>query len=182
MNNKLQPSEIEKIDTKAHVKKFKKGQIIQQEGTSNTSFFYIKKGIVRSYIVDHKGKEHIYMFASEGWITGDIEAMAYNQPTELYIDCLDDCEVVSLNRDTLFKEKFAPEQISENVQLLYRRIGRLQRRILMLMAAPALERYQYFLKTYPELPNRVPQHMIASFLGIAPQTLSTIRSKLVNSH
>ena len=58
-----------------------------------------------------------------------------------------------------------------------RRIAVLQKRVLMLMSASAKERYDRFLTTYPELPNRVPQRMIASYLGITPQALSTIRNK-----
>ena len=121
------------------------------------------------------------MFASEGWIIGDIEAIEYDQPSKLFIDCLEDSEVVLFNNKCLFKADLPKGQIEENVQLLSRRIGHLQRRVLMLMEAPAINRYKYFLEIYPELPNRVPQKMIASYLGIMPQTLSTLRNKIANS-
>jgi CRP-like cAMP-binding protein len=142
---------------------------------------YVKKGLLRSYIIDSSGKEHIYMFASEGWIIGDIEAIEYDQPAQLFIDCLEDSEVLLFNNKSLFKADLSREQIEENVQLLSRRIGRLQRRVLMLMGAQAIDRYKYFLEIYPELPNRVPQKMIASYLGIMPQTLSTLRNKIAHS-
>jgi len=121
------------------------------------------------------------MFASEGWIIGDIEAIEYDQPAQLFIDCLEDSEVVLFNNKSLFNADLPREQLEENVQLLSRRIGRLQRRVLMLMEAPAINRYKYFLEIYPELPNRVPQKMIASYLGIMPQTLSTLRKKIAQS-
>ena len=66
-----------------------------------------------------------------------------------------------------------------NAQLLYRRMAKLQRRVLMLLGSPAIDRYTYFLNTYPELPNRIPHRMIASYLGITPQALSTIRGEMV---
>jgi hypothetical protein len=66
----------------------------------------------------------------------------------------------------------------QNMQKVWRNMAKLQHRILMLIGSPAVDRYNYFLETYPELPNRVPQKMIASYLGIMPQTLSTIRSKI----
>ncbi|MEM6803177.1 MAG: hypothetical protein AAF696_17355 [Bacteroidota bacterium] len=59
-------------------------------------------------------------------------------------------------------------------------MGILQRRVLMLMSSPAIDRYLYFIETYPELPNRIPQHMIATYLGITPQALSTIRRKMAD--
>ena len=71
--------------------------------------------------------------------------------------------------------------VSQDVSLLSRHIGVLQRRVLMLMSTAASERYEHFLKAYPDLPNRVPQHMIAAYLGITPQALSTIRRKMVSA-
>ncbi|MCB0509281.1 MAG: Crp/Fnr family transcriptional regulator, partial [Bacteroidetes bacterium] len=55
----------------------------------------------------------------------------------------------------------------------------LQRRIIMLMSASAKERYEHFLETYPELPNRLPQRLIASYLGITPEALSKIRGEML---
>ena len=118
---------------------------------------------------------------NSSWIIGDIEAMEYNQPAELYIDCLEDSEVILFNKDCLYRADLPKEQIIENVQLLSRRIGRLQRRVLLLMGAPAVDRYKYFIEIYPDLSSRLPQRMIASYLGIAPQTLSTLRSKMAHS-
>ncbi|MGD1848008.1 MAG: Crp/Fnr family transcriptional regulator [Salibacteraceae bacterium] len=166
---------------KATYNSYQKGDLIQRAGDLNTVPIYVKQGLLRSYLIDSKGKEHIYMFAPEGWIIGDIEAMEYHQPAALYVECLEASEVILFEKDCLFKASLSKDQILENKQLLLRRIGRLQRRVLMLMGTPAIDRYQYFIKTYPELPNRVPQHMIASFLGIAPQTLSTIRSQIARN-
>jgi len=174
-------TDILNISSKSQINEFRKGDIIQRANASKTTAFYVKKGLLRSYIIDNKGKEHIYMFAPEGWIIGDLEAMEYNEPAQLFIDCLEDSEIIPFDKDCLFKADLSKEKIARNAQLLHRRIGRLQRRVLMLMGTPAIERYNYFLKIYPKLPNRVPQHLIASYLGIAPQTLSTIRGKIARS-
>jgi len=165
-------------DPKAILIAYNKGDIIQSAGNLKTSPIYVKKGLLKSYLIDSKGKEHIYMFAPEGWIIGDLEAMQYQQPSQLFIECLEDSEVIPFEKDCLFNTTLPKEKMAENAQILYRRIGRLQRRVLMLMNAPAIDRYAYFLETYPELPNRVPQKMIASYLGITPQTLSSIRSEI----
>jgi len=170
-------TEILNIDPKARIKHFPKGEILQRAGDSVATTFYVKKGLLRSYIIDSKGKEHIFMFAPEGWIIADVEALEFSEPVQLFIDCLEDSEVIIFNKDCLIKADLPKEKMIENAQLLYRRLGKLQRRVLMLMGSPAIERYTYFLITYPELPNRVPQRMIATYLGITPQALSTIRGK-----
>ena len=169
------------IDPKAKLKEFKKGQILQHAGDYKALSFYVKKGLLRSYIIDSKGKEHIFMFAPENWIIADLEALEFNEPVQLFIDCLEDSEVILFDKDCLFKADLPKEKIAENAQLLYRRIGKLQRRVLMLMGSPAIDRYNYFLNTYPELPNRVAQRMIATYLGITPQALSSIRGKIARS-
>ena len=170
--------DILKLAPKATQKSYKKGEIIQRAGDFNNSPIFVKKGLLKSYLIDSKGKEHIYMFASENWIIGDLEAMQYQQPSQLFIECLEDSEVITFEKDCLFNTELDKEQLAENAQVLYRRIGRLQHRVLMLMGTPAADRYLYFLETYPELPNRIPQKMIASYLGITPQTLSSIRSEV----
>ncbi|MFT5858582.1 MAG: CRP-like cAMP-binding protein [Flavobacteriaceae bacterium] len=174
--------EILDLDPNARIKQFQKGDILQRAGDIQPTTFYVKKGLVRSYIIDSKGKEHIFMFAPEGWIIADVEALEFNEPVQLFIDCLEESEVIFFNKDRLFNTDFPKEKMIENAQLLYRRLAKLQRRVLMLLSSPAKDRYTYFLATYPELPNRVPQRMIATYLGITPQALSTIRGKIVRSH
>lgn len=169
--------QILNLNPHAKSKSYNKGEIIQRAGSANSFPLYVKRGLLKSYLIDSKGKEHIYMFASEGWVIGDIEAMEYQHETELFIDCLEDSEVIAFNKDDLFSQNLNPQQIIDNTKLLKRRIGRLQRRVLMLMGTPAADRYEYFLKIYPNLVNRVPQKLIASYLGITAQTLSTIRSE-----
>lgn len=171
---------ILKIDNKAILKSFKKKELVQRKDDVKAKAFYVKKGLLRSYIIDSKGKEHIYVFAPEGWVIGNLESLSFHEPTELFIDCLEDSEIIIFNKDCLFNNDLLKDKILENAQFLYRRIGKLQRRVLMLMGSPAIDRYQYFINTYPDLLNRIPQHMIASYLGIAPQTLSSLRAKMAD--
>lgn len=172
---------ILKNDPEAQLKEFKKGTVLQRQGEVNHKGFLVKKGLLRSYIIDAKGKEHIFIFAAENWIMGDIDSQEFDHPAELFIDCVEDSEVMIFNRRCLIDSERPIELIKSEVKLLSRRVGVMQRRVLMLMSTSARERYEYFVKAYPELPHRVPQHMIASYLGITPQALSTIRKKMVSS-
>lgn len=165
-------------DPDVKMKTFKKGDIIQHAGMSKAHRYFVKKGLLRSFIVDSKGKEHIFIFAPEGWIIADVESLEYNTSVELFIDCLEDSEVFVFDKEISSYDSLSREEISEHTRLLYRRMGVLQRRVLMLLSSSAKDRYAYFLLTYPELPNRVPLRMIASYLGITPQALSTIMSAM----
>lgn len=171
-------SDILTIDSNAKTKHFKKGDIIQREGEESSFAYYVKKGLLRNYTIDDKGKEHIFMFAAEGWIIADIDSQEFNQPSEMLIDCLENAEVIVFDRKCFMLANLTPDQLRQNAHLMARRIAVLQRRVIMLMSSSAKNRYTKFLDTYPDLPNRVPQRMIASYLGITPQALSTIKGEL----
>ncbi|MEO1714295.1 MAG: Crp/Fnr family transcriptional regulator, partial [Bacteroidota bacterium] len=89
-------------------------------------------------------------------------------PTELYIDVLDDSVVVIRSKQI--------REGSPHVGSLIKRIGVLQNRILMMMSKSAIERYQHFVETYPDILQRVPQRMVASYLGVTPETLSAAKA------
>ena len=174
-------SEVLNLDSKAKSKACKKGEILQREGDSHSQAFFVKKGLLRSYTIDDKGKEHIFMFAPESWVIADIESHEFNQPAKLFIDCIEESEVIVLDRRLLSRSDLNVDQLKNNVNLLSRRVAVLQRRVIMLMSASAKDRYELFLETYPKIPNRVPQRMIASYLGITPEALSKIRGKIAKS-
>jgi len=142
----------------------KKGQILQRKGDTNTKVYQVESGLLRSYSIDEKGKEHIFMFAPEDWLMAD--NVPADLPADLFIDALEDTVVITGAKDF--------DKGHDTVKLI-KRIGALQKRVIMLMSASAAERYEHFLKTYPQITQRVPQRMIASYLGITPETLSRVR-------
>src|SRR5690606_10059180 len=119
-----------------------------------------------------KGKEHILQFAPEGWFVNDRESMFYNKPSKFNIEALEDTEVFIL--DEAMTERLqneVPEFSTFNNELLNNHIRHLQDRINLLLSATAEERYLTFIKMYPDILLRVPQWMVASYLGIAPESL-----------
>jgi len=145
--------------------KVKKGTIIQGRGELNTKVYFVKSGLLRSYFIDPKGKEHIFLFAPEGWVIGD--SIPPEVPSELFIDAIEDSHVVILEKDISREGK--------NAGPLIKRLRVLQKRVIMLMSSSAIERYEHFAETYPQILQRVPQKMIASYLGITPEALSKIK-------
>ena len=147
----------------------KKGEVIQSKGELNSKLYLVKKGLLRSYTIDNKGKEHIFMFALENGTIGD--ATLPNQPCELFIDAIEASEVIVIEKN--IKRDAKPETFKMVVQCM----TDLQKRVLMLMSESAIDRYTHFEKTYPELLQRIPQRMIAAYLGITPEALSKIRGE-----
>ncbi|PWJ44614.1 Crp/Fnr family transcriptional regulator [Sediminitomix flava] len=152
--------------------KVNKGQIIQHRGELGTKVYTVVKGLLRSYAIDAKGKEHTYLFAPEGWIIADSKRASV--PSELFIEALEDSELKVMPK--IFDEDM--DIGIEEYEKITRRMEVLQDRIIMLMSATALERYEHFMETYPNIIQRVPQRMVASYLGITPEALSKVKRDL----
>jgi len=133
--------------------------------------YHVHSGLLRSYAIDQNGKENIFMFAPEGWVIADTNSP--DTPSVLFIDALEDSVVTALPKD-LEREK-------DNIGALTNRLSALQARVIMLISTNAIERYEHFVKTYPNIVQRVPQRMIASYLGVTPETLSAAKSKHLKS-
>jgi CRP-like cAMP-binding protein len=155
-------------------KKYTKGTIIQFAGQKKLKTYFVEKGLLRAYQIDRNGKEHTYMFGPENWIVGDIYAIFQKQESNLFIDVLEDSDVRIIEQ---YDFDFEKELLQEGLHKAMNRIGVLQNRVLMLLSSSAKERYDYFLSIYPDINQRVPQKLIASYLGITPQALSRIRAK-----
>lgn len=144
-----------------------KGTILQEAGSLNSKAYSVKSGLLRSYIIDEKGKEHIFMFGPEGWIVSDTNLPS--KPASLFIDALED-SILEVH------DKFEMDPTVDFLPPILRRLSVLQERVLMLMSASAYDRYVHFLETYPAIIQRVPQRMIASYLGITPEALSKVKN------
>lgn len=159
-------------------KKFRKRQYILQEGDISRVETFIVKGLARTYEVDDKGQEHIVQFAVEGWWIGDMYSFLSETPTKYNVDCLEDTDVLQITRPQL--------------ELLYERVPKLERhfriliqnafiaatrRVASTLIKTAAERYEEFTAKYPQIDQRVPNHQVAAYLGITPQSLSRIRAQ-----
>lgn len=151
--------------------KVKKGQILQHNGELNSKIYFVKSGLLRSYSIDKKGKEHIFMFAPENWTIAD--SINPEKPCELFIEALEDSTI------TIREKKV---ENAKNTQSLINRISVLQKRVIMLMSSSAIERYEHFTDTYSDIVQRVPQKMIASYLGVTPETLSAAKKDWFKKH
>lgn len=108
------------------------------------------------------------MFAPENWIIAD--NCEGDIPCDLYIDAIEDSKITVTEKDFT--------KLTSDRKSLIKRINVLQKRVIMLMSSSAVERYQHFVETYPDIIQRVPQRMIASYLGITPEALSRLRKEI----
>ncbi|MBK6265116.1 Crp/Fnr family transcriptional regulator [Marivirga sp. S37H4] len=182
-NLEVAEEEISSLLENCVTKIFKKGQFLLRKNEYCKHAFFVEEGLLRQYSINEKGKEHILSFAPENWFATDRESSVFNQPSVYYIQALEDSKVVMIDEDfiRLLSEKI-PAFTDFNNRLLHNHIRHLQNRINLLLSAAAEDRYLQFIKMYPDLLLRVPQTMIASYLGITPETLSRVRKELAQKN
>ncbi|MFA6946022.1 MAG: Crp/Fnr family transcriptional regulator [Pedobacter sp.] len=183
LEEKIKLSESEKDICRSlfSPKKLRKRQYILQQDDICKNLIFVEKGILRSYSVDEKGNEHIIQFAPEGWWISDIYSFLTGDPSVYNIDAIEDSELLLITNSAL-------EQLYERVpkfERYFRLLSQsnmvaMQRRLTSTLSSTAEEKYLRLIAAYPNLVSRVPQHMIASYLGLTPETLSRIRKRIVS--
>jgi len=160
-------------------KKLTKKQYLLPEGDPYRSIAFVEKGMLRLYAIDEKGAEHVVQFAFEGWWIADQYSFLTGEPSIYTIDALEDCELLLLTKQ-------AEDQLLEKIPkmekyfriLLQNNLIATQRRLMSSLSHSAEEKYLELVTSCPTIPQRVPQHMMASYLGITPETLSRIRKQM----
>ena len=163
-------------------RRVRRKQYLLQEGDICTHNTFVVEGCFRMFMVDEKGKEHNLQFAVEDWWIGDIGSFHSEDPSRLHIEALEHSVVLQIKKEDqlrLFVDfpKFNRifRVFTENA------LVSAQRRILQNISSTAEERYLDFLKRHPDFFNRISNVQIASYLGVTPEFLSTIRKRLTKS-
>jgi CRP-like cAMP-binding protein len=139
----------------------------------------VAKGCLRSYTIDTKGKEHIVQFAPETWWLADAVSLINKTPSQYFMDAIENSELMLIDAEE-------HQRLIDNVPAyatafrtgLQKHAAAKDQRIVHSLSASAEERYLAFLQMYPSIVQRIPQWMLASYLGITPETLSRIRKDL----
>jgi CRP-like cAMP-binding protein len=176
----LDEKEIAFVEENFKERRVKKREFILQEGEISKHNTYVLEGCFKMYLVDDNGKEHNLQFAIEDWWIGDISSFHSDTPTKLNIEAIENSIILQINKEDQLKmfveyPKFNHifRVLSENAMVA------LQRRVLQNIGSSAEERYLDFVQRYPQLFNRISNVQIASYLGVTPEFLSTIRNRLV---
>jgi CRP-like cAMP-binding protein len=161
------------------IKRLRKKQYLVQEGDVCRYESFVNKGCLRTYHVDEKGQEHIAQFAIEGWWISDMYSFLTVTPARFNVDALEDSELLCLDKPSLEELYIQVPKFERFFRIILQNafIAH-QQRIIANMSKTAEERYLDFINHYPKVEQRVPQHQIASYLGITPESLSRIRRQL----
>jgi CRP-like cAMP-binding protein len=163
-------------------KKLRKKQYLLQQDDVCRFTAFVEKGALKSYTVDDKGNEHILQFSLEGWWVSDIYSFLTSEPASYNIEALEDCELLMLSQQSSEAMMDRLPKMERYFRLLGQNaIIAMQRRMVGSLSQSAVEKYSNLVRTYPNIIQRVPQHMIASYLGITPETVSRIRKNLTTA-
>lgn len=178
----LSSEEAEIILKKFKKESYKSKTVLIRPGMDANFTYFVLKGVLRSYTIDANGAEHILNIATPNWWMADMYSYLGGKPAIMYVDVVDDCELLSITR--------------EEVETLYEEIPRLERffriltennllsnqqRVLDKMSLTAEERYEKFIKKHPEVTQCLPQKYIASYIGVTPEFFSKMKSRMLRN-
>ena len=176
----LTPKEQQLFLSKTETKQYKAKTIILNAGEICKYSYFVNKGLLRNFNINDHIVEHVLSFACEGWWIGDMYSLLSQKPGNLFIEVLEDSEVVLLSK--------------ENQEQLYHEIPKLERffriltenslvanqeRLMENLSLSAEERFDKFCKRYPSLIQRVPQKQVASYIGVTPEFFSKMKARLL---
>ncbi len=178
----LSEDEIKLFLSKVRVKRYLKGQYVVQSGDVCRYLSFVLQGSLKSSFTDPDGKEHIVMLAIEDWWIGDLGSFSEKKPADFDIQCLEKSFLAQISKDQLDQLFIAVPKFERFFRLIIlRSLIFSQRRLVDNFSLSAKERYLKFRGQYPKIEQRVPQYLIASYLGITKEFLSKIRNELADS-
>jgi CRP-like cAMP-binding protein len=176
----LTPEEEILLLSKIETKQFKAKTILLSSGEIANSTYFVNSGILRSFNINDNIIEHVLHFACEGWWIGDMYSYISGKPGNLFIEVLEDAEVVIItkeNHQELYKEIPKLERffriLAENSLVSH------QERLMDNLSLSAEERFEKFCSKYPTLIQKIPQKQIASYIGVTPEFFSKMKARLL---
>ncbi|MFI0430534.1 Crp/Fnr family transcriptional regulator [Mariniflexile sp. HMF6888] len=175
----IENSTVKMLDECVAERKLKRKERILTEGEKCNHLTFVVKGILKTYHVDKKGDQHNLQFSTEGkWLT-DFSSLYNNVPSALCIEAIEPSIILQIKKEDLFNLYDNSPLFDRNMRIITENAFiEQQNRVLQHISSTAHERYVYFLNNYPGLSNRISNVQIASYIGVTPEFLSTIRKKI----
>ena len=159
---------------------FRKRDILAQEGKVCKRLYFVEKGCLRMYFLNKKGMEQITQFALEGWWLSDYQSFMNDTPSEYTIQAVEASKIVSIDHQNLESLLLTLPKLERYFRLMMQKaVAGAQTRSKLMYDMTKEEFYHHFSNSFPEFMLRVPQYMIASYLGLTPEYLSELRKKLL---
>jgi len=176
----LSHEEEEILLSKVSLRKYLKGQFTVQQNDVCKNLNFVISGCLKTFYIDTEGQEHIVLFAIEDWWSSDLGSFITQAPADYNVQCLENTTVIQFSHDNL-EELYIQIPKLERLfrKMLEKALVATQQRIIRSFSLSAKERYIKFKELYPKIDQRIPQYMIASYLGITKEFLSKIKSQII---
>lgn len=176
---KLTKDEEHYFSTLMHFKKVRKRHLLVEEGDVNKYINFVSSGILRSYLTDGNGFEHILQFAPPGWWIADVRSFLTQKPGQLNVEAIEDSEVVQILKSDIDKLYSIYPKFQQYFRILAENsLAAYQQLYVNSIGFPAKERYESFSELYPSLVQCLPQKYIASYIGVTPEFFSKMINQL----
>jgi CRP-like cAMP-binding protein len=170
--------QLEDLVPRLQVKIVPKNALLLRLGETRSHPYFVENGLLRSYSIDETGKQHIIQLAPENYFISERGSLYFNAPSKLIIEAIEETTVIVLDHSYNEYVSRLPGFHMHNEKILQGHVWYLQNRVDSLLGATAEARYLEFIQRYPNLTMRIPQWMIASYLGITPESLSRVRKEM----
>lgn len=179
----LSEAELEIIASDVPIEEFKKGTILLHQGEVPEKCYFVLKGCVRQFAVDEAGKETTFNFFTEEQGVTIFNQHTQDKESKYFLSCLEDCVLIvgDLSIEQQIYDKHS-ELETMTRKMIEENIGEMQDDFAVFIASNPEERFKALLDKRPGLIHRIPQHQLASFLGITPESLSRIKRRLEHSY
>lgn len=176
----LTPEEQELFISKINVQHFKARTILLSAGEVCKHSYFVNSGLLRSFNINDHIVEHVLSFACEGWWIGDMYSLLSQKPGNLFIEVLEDAEVVLLSKENQEQLYLAIPKLERFFRILTENsLVAHQERLMDNLSLSAEERFEKFCQKYPTLIQKVPQKQIASYIGVTPEFFSKMKARLL---
>lgn len=173
----ISQEETDLLDSYLRPKTLRKKEFLLTEGQTCNARYFIVTGCIRLYYIDNKGNEQIVHFGIENWWITDYESLINNTPSRLYIQATENTELLELPQPDFDDLCIKLPQIERLFRLIMEKTCiASQKRLEYMFSQSGEEMFKHFVTTNPEFTQRVPQYMIASYLGMTPEFVSKIKA------
>jgi CRP/FNR family transcriptional regulator, anaerobic regulatory protein len=156
----------------------KKSEFLLKEGQVCRSMYFVEKGCLRMFFINKKSTEQITQFAIENWWLSDYFSIMDENPTDYYIQAIENSEILEINKLSYDELLIEIPQLEKYFRIIMQKaVAASQHRAKLQYQMSKEEFYQHFITSFPEFIQRVPQYMIASYLGLTPEYVSELRKK-----
>ena len=163
-----------------HIKQIhvEKKDFLLEEGQICKSNYFVEKGCLRMFYINNKAEEQTFQFALENWWMTDFFSFIDQTPSEYYIQAIEKSEILFIDKHTQDELLCELPQLERYFRNVSQRVSAAnQLRLKNIYELSKEEMFHNFNSSFPEFVQRVPQYMLASYLGISAEYVSRLRKK-----